>query len=243
MTQKEHDELADFAEKYFKKVFGNIAKHCQKESIEFFYDAYAKNTDDIYKAIVHEIHQEQRRTAGSLQMKVLVEKSYEKKCNRCKKVLDSSLFYEHYRKEFYYKWYSYCCKKCYIEIGKDKWANDENYRNNQIQKRKERMLKNPLKYKYSKEKTRAYYYNNIEKCKEKNKNWRANNIEKVKKYNKNWDENNKEKRANQYKEKVKNSIKWWDLLDEFTKKILIGRYGMNTLCKGELIKTYLNENN
>lgn len=159
MTKQEHDKIAGYSQKHFSRIFGEKAKFSEKESVEFFYDAFAEKPADIYKAILQKIHEHYFRTIGKIQRSSKEVNSYEKKCNRCKVTFDSSNFYQLYDKRYEFKHLSSYCKKCSSEMSKENYPK---YKHSYLKASKKYHDKNPeikkISYEKNKEKQLALSY-------------------------------------------------------------------------------------
>jgi hypothetical protein len=176
MTVAEHDKIANLTNFHFNRIFGSNAKFCEKEPIEFFYEAYAKkNNDDLIKAIVKEIHEEYFKTIGNIQRAAKQESSFEKKCCKCKKTLDSSCFRKVYDKKYQFSHlYSYCRSCCTI-LARENYQKNAHYREKHIERCERYKDKYPDRVVLSKkecyERNKKKYYYKAQERRDLSKKW------------------------------------------------------------------------
>jgi hypothetical protein len=128
MTQKEHDELEKFTIHQMQKRFRWSSLKSKKEPLDFFYDAYVKNPENIHKAIFVEISNHYYTLVGELQRSNPRNERFEKKCCNCKQMLDSSFFKIRYNKINNFHHPNSYCRKCDSELNKKYIQNNEEYR-------------------------------------------------------------------------------------------------------------------
>jgi hypothetical protein len=134
MTLAEHDRIANLTIFHFDRIFGSNVAFCEKEPIEFFYEAYSKKPDDLIKAIVKEIHEEHFRTIGNIQRAVKTTNSFDKKCCKCKKILDSTFFRKVYDKKYQFTHLFSYCKSCCTIMARERYQKNVQHREKHLER-------------------------------------------------------------------------------------------------------------
>jgi hypothetical protein len=175
MTEVEYHYFLSFTKGKSKSIFKKVS--CNLLKIEdFFFNAFAKQPENLHKQIVAEIYQEYYKQLGIIQRQN-GDKVYDKKCNCCKIVKDSSLFYQKYSKIYQCSYLSSHCSDCYAK----KYNSD---------KEKKRRIDNKEKTALVK---KIYFQNNKEKLVAYVKQWRKENATEFRAKQNEYRNNNKEK--------------------------------------------------
>lgn len=190
MTKAEYDYFLSFTEEKSKSIFKNVS--CNLLQIEdFFFNAFAKQPENLHKQIVAEIYHEYYRQVGVIQQKN-GKNTFDKKCNCCKKTKDSSLFRQRFSNKYQLFYLNHICRECAYE----KYHSDNGKKKRHLNRGKTALSKR-IYYEANKEKIIAYSkiwrQNNLDKNRISQKKYRDKNKEKHKELKKKWRYKNKDK--------------------------------------------------